>query len=112
MSTHIQGYFEGYMNKQANPLSALTAGAGVAKATAGGAANLLPILLALPVIAGAGTGMIHSKVTSPSPLDAQSAQKELELAELEEFVTDLQRRREASMSQGDQEEPRARALRI
>jgi len=107
------GFISGYRSKEA----------GIPEMFAGVAANLgmggleliksaIPYLVVIPIAVGGGAGLIHSKLTSPAPLDISSAQKELELSELEEFSTELKRRRVAATRQGKKENSNARTLRL
>jgi hypothetical protein len=118
MTSHeTAGFIAGYQNKEATPWEAISeavAGVGGAVARLGGEAisTILPWLILVPVAAGAGAGLVHSKMTSPAPMDIGAAQKSLEISELEEFATELKRRREAATRQGKKEKSDARTLRL
>ena len=73
---------------------------------------ILPVIFLAPAVVGGTVGMAHSKMTSPSKIDISSAQKQLELSELQEFATELKRRREAGTRQGKKEKSDARTLRL
>jgi len=99
MSDRYKGYSDGYMHKTAFIGGAVK---GAAKGTAKGAweiyeSYIIPALILGPALAGIGAGALHSKVTSPSNLDKETAQKAIEVAELEEFNTSLKRRKEQDM---------------
>ena len=112
MTSHkAAGFITGYQNKEA-------IGDALEASVTGGAAVLdflkyiaLPLIL-VPAVAGGAAGMIHSKLTSPAKMDIAGAQKSLELSELEEFATELTRRREAAARQGKKEKSDARTLRL
>ena len=113
------GFIEGYRSKEANP-AAITAAGDVLTGAAGAAAKtsaalikfILPLLFLTPAVVGGGVGLLHSRGTSPSTMDVAGAQKALELSELEEFATELTRRREAARRQGKKEKSDARTLRL
>ena len=117
-----EGFIAGYRTKEANAFGtyiggvfAALSGGGVGAAanlTAEGIKAVIPWLVLLPVAAGAGAGLMHSKMTSPASLDIQGVQKSLELSELEEFATELTRRREAATRRGKKEKSDARTLRL
>lgn len=117
MTSHeTAGFVAGY-NKEAGvgeSVSELVGGAASAIGGFTGSAigTILPWLILVPVVAGGGAGLLHSKMTSPATLDIAGAQKELELSELEEFATELTRRREAATRQGKKEKSDARTLRL
>jgi hypothetical protein len=119
-SNHFVGYRDGYLQKTAKtPIlpAAVGAGSAAAGAITEGAATLLPYVLLIPAIMGAGAGAAHSKLTSPSQTDIDTVQKALETAEMEEFATELNRQREAAVKAegrlADQKETgSARTLRI
>ena len=104
-SFKVDGFISGYMGKEAVSLGDVTL-------ALGGIAKLLPYLFMVPVGLGAGAGLLHSKMTSPAKMDISTAQNALELAELEEFATELTRRREAAERQGKKENSNARTLRL
>jgi hypothetical protein len=110
-----EGFIAGYQSKEANPRLAAVAGAiagAVTKYSGSVIKFILPLLFMAPAVVGSAGGLIHSKATSPSPMDISGAQKALELSELEEFATELTRRREAVTSQGKKEKIDARTLRL
>ena len=112
MTSHkAAGFITGYQNKEAlgDALEASVTGGAAAGSAIG---TILPWLILVPVVAGGGAGLLHSKMTSPATLDIAGAQKELELSELEEFATELTRRREAATRQGKKEKSDARTLRL
>ena len=112
-SCEAEGFITGYRNKEAGAGSAVATGlSGGFKFTGELIGQLLPYFLLLPIAVGGGAGLIHSKLTSPSKLDISGAQKQLELSELEEFATELKRRREAGTRQGKKEKSDARTLRL
>jgi len=108
-SLEADGFITGYRNKEAWIGETLVGGA---KAGGDLLAQLLPYFLLIPIAVGGGAGLIHSKMTSPSKMDTASAQQQLELSELEEFATELKRRREAAVRQGKKEKSDARTLRL
>jgi hypothetical protein len=86
---YLRGYMAGYMGKQAGPI-----GTGVSAGVGGAVAlyeSLLPFLIAAPPVAGAGLGMMHSKLESPTMQDRDNVQHALESAELDEAIADLER---------------------
>ena len=100
------GFVDAYMGKTAQGAwarAALPASAEAAKFGGETLASILPYLLLVPVLMGAGAGALHSKVTSPSKLDEASVQKALEVAELEEFMAELSRRK-AQASKEEEED--------
>ena len=103
-----EGFITGYRSKEAD--GGIPGGA--AKVSAALLKFILPALFLAPVVVGGATGMIHSRMTSPSKMDVSSAQKNLELAEMQEFATELKRRREAGTRQGKKEKSDARTLRL
>ena len=108
------GFITGYQNKMATgPVSGtLEASQGVAATTLDFLKYIALPLVLFPALVGGGAGMLHSKLTSPSSMDTAGVQKELEIAELEEFSTELKRRREAAARQGKKEKSDARTLRL
>lgn len=95
---NTQAYLDGYMNKLGNvglSVGSLLEG-GSRSALAGKeiVEGLAPYVLAAPLLLGAGAGLVHSNITSPSKLDEEAVQKALEAAELEEFEASLKRRME------------------
>lgn len=121
MRHNINGFIDGYQQKQAGTgFDAAVALGGTAagyKLTTDVMQTLLPWLLLAPILVGTGAGALHAKLMSPSKLDASSAQKALKLAEIEEFATDLTRRREASKREQKnttqlQEDPGERTLHV
>ena len=110
----VIGYQDGYMHKQAGPIgTGISGGAAAGSFVAEGAANILPYVLLIPALMGAGAGSLHSKMTSPSNVDQETVQKSLEAAELEEFQAELQRRRDdAARKSGDPGNSGARTLHI
>jgi hypothetical protein len=103
----------GYMGKTATwgDFFGNLAGSGVGL-TAETLDNLKAVLLAAPVVAGAGAGMLASKATSPSKLDTDAMQREIELAELQEMQTELQRQKELAQTQQPRGVKNERTLRI
>jgi len=111
-----QAYLDGYMHKEAYP-SLLRGGAETVRTGKEVAESLAPYFLVAPILLGAGAGLTHSKITSPSPMDEEAVQKALEAAELEEFIAELERRRKQEEIEGQQalaekENPSARTLHI
>jgi hypothetical protein len=107
-------YLDGYLTKMAGvgDIAAKGAEAGVDLLSA-----LLPYALVVPPLLGAGAGLAHSKMTSPTVMDQESVQKALEAAELEEFAAELKRRQaqeefEAAKRNEEKESPSARTLHI
>ena len=110
-----EAFLSGYIAKQATSpmmfgVEGLRLGGDVLSAVA-------PYAIAAPIVLGAGAGLLHSKMTSPSKLDQESVQKALEAAELDEFMAELKRRRkqeEIDKAEADQEKekPVARTLHI
>jgi len=107
-----EAFLQGYLHKTAGPLDTFleTARGGTA---AGWQAvqSIAPILMALPVAAGIGTGALHSKLTSPTPTDQEATQKALEVAEQEEFATELERRRAQAQAEAREKEQGGRGER-
>jgi len=122
MRHNINGFLDGYQQKTAtdgwiSPVTALGGAAAGYKFTTDVAQTLLPWLLLAPILVGTGAGALHAKLMSPSKLDAASAQKALKLAEIEEFATELSRRREVAKREEKntaqlQEEPGERSLHV
>ena len=121
MRHNINGFMDGYQQKMAdgllNPAVALGGAAAGYKLTTDVMQTLLPWLLLAPILVGTGAGALHAKLMSPSKLDAASSQKALKLAEIEEFATDLTRRREAAKREERntaqlQEDPGERTLHV
>jgi len=113
-TTKIQGFLLGYMSKSAGGfLEALGIGAGGAAQLSGEATDkIVKYLMAAPVIAGAGAGYLHSKMTSPSKLDARSAQQAIELGELQEMEAELLRKQEIDKGNAKRGVQGERSLRI
>lgn len=65
-----------------------------------------------PVMAGVGTGVIHSSLTSPGNETVQTAQKTLLKAELEKAIAELERKKEIAKLEGQSDESSARELRV
>ena len=123
MNSRTLGYRDGYLWKQALLDGASVAGTALTgtRAAAGFAgeslATLLPWVLLSTAAAGAGTGLAHSKLTSPSKTEQETAQKALEVADLEQFATELERRKQQALRedyamQDEKETGSARTLRI
>lgn len=75
----------------------------------------IPYLAAAPIVAGVGAGALHSKITSPSEVDAQTAEKILILEELDRLEKSLLRQRAQAEYEQEKEEQRGineRELRI
>jgi 3-deoxy-D-manno-octulosonic acid (KDO) 8-phosphate synthase len=112
----IKGFISGYQNKEAFwPFTSKVTDKVVETAAAAGKGlgkRLYTLLLAIPIVTGGVAGLVHSTMTSPSKMDLAGSQKALELTELEEFATELKRRREAATRQGKKEKSDARALRL
>ena len=104
MMHDIMGYTDGYMHKEALEPVISAAGIGATADMAAGGARviseagmtMIPYVLMIPALMGAGAGAMHSKMTSPSALDKETVQKSLQAAELEEFQADLTRRKTQS----------------
>ena len=109
----IMTYLDGYKEAGAAETAAKLT---VAGGKAGGelVATAIPYLLLAPWIVGGGAGLMHSKLTSPSPTDRESVQQALEASELDEFQAELERRREQSMLEGENKgkAPNERSLHI
>ena len=106
------GYYDGYQDKTAGwgALGTVAgAGAGGLKLTAETAGALLPWLLVAPALVGAGGGLLHSKLESPTDLDQQGVQQSLEVAELEEYATELRRRQEEAAAEEERSNDRKRS---
>ena len=98
----INGYMDGYLQKTAGGLSdwlsPTTAFGALATAYKGGTdvgRTLLPWLMVAPVLIGAGAGTMHARLTSPTKMDIEAMQKAMKLAEVDEFASDMARRRDA-----------------
>lgn len=91
------GYLDGYMCKHALLGDVASAGLDASKAVAGGAVDvaetLTPWIMAAPILVGGAAGLAHSKMTSPSNMDMDTAEKAILLAEAEEYATEIARRR-------------------
>jgi len=87
-----RGYLAGYTSKEAGAPSAVV---GTGLAAAGGSLALikaiLPWVAIVPPVAGAGLGMMQSKLEAPTMLDQENLQGSLESAELDEAIADLER---------------------
>lgn len=110
-------YLDGYMNKLAFLGTAAKTTVDVARTGKEVLEGLAPYFLVAPLLLGAGAGLTHSKMTSPSHLDENAVQKALEVAELEEFAAELKRRKEQNRieqaeSEQEKERPSARTLHI
>jgi hypothetical protein len=114
--SRLEGYLAGYRSKEAGYLDSVVApvAGGAASAGASIANTILPYILVLPAMLGIGTGIMHSKLTSPTPSSKELVQKRLEQAELKEFETDLMRRRLRALEdeKASQGETHARTLRL
>jgi hypothetical protein len=106
MTINDIGYLEGYMSKVAlGPAGAAVADlavAGGSRAATGLGKIMLPLALAAPVATGAAAGALHSKATSPTAMDSETAQRALVSAELDEMLVALQRR-QAKAKQAEKE---------
>jgi methionine-rich copper-binding protein CopC len=110
-----QAYLDGYRSKEA--FNAFGAAAKTGETGAELLAAALPYILVAPAVLGAGAGLAHSKLTSPSDLDKETVQKALEVAELEEFAAEIQRRKkqaeiEKRRAEIEKENPSARTIHI
>lgn len=113
------GYLEGYMYKHgglgsiaeavAEPTAALM-GTGV-ETSADVLKAVLPFFVALPLVVGGAAGAAHSKLTSPTPMDIETAQSAMTAAELDEMLASM-RRRKIKSSVTPKEKPRERSLHI
>ena len=111
-SCEAEGFIAGYRSKEANGVDPTGLLGLPAKAIETLLKFILPVIFLAPAVVGGTVGMVHSKMTSPSKMDISSAQKALELSELQEFGTELKRRREAGTRQGKKEKSDARTLRL
>jgi hypothetical protein len=113
-----QGFMHGYMLKKAGPITTTSAGVvgGLSSATLGALAEAVskmgPVVLAAPLIAGAGVGYGVSRMTSPNKMDAEAMQSALELAELQEMETGIRRRSELDKLQKKRGVTGERSLRV
>jgi AmiR/NasT family two-component response regulator len=89
-----QAFLAGYMDKEGSVGSKSTALAGWLKD------NAIALGIAAPVLAGIGTGALASHINSPSKLDQQSLQKKLHALELQEYRTELERRKALAKRKG------------
>lgn len=110
-------YLDGYLHKEALLGGTVDSGINATRMGKEVAESLVPYFLIAPALLGAGAGLVHSKVTSPSSMDEKAVQKALEAAELEEFAAELKRRRkqaeiEQAESEQEKENPSARSLHI
>lgn len=113
MTPGRQGFMNGYILKEADPVDALGMAAGGGMALTGEAIDkLLPIILAGPPLVGAGLGYLHSNATSPSEMDAASMQQAIELAELQEAEAALRRQNEVAQLTQPRGTSGERSLRI
>lgn len=105
------------MQKQADPLSAGAAVAGlatiigtalsgagdIARAGAHVAGKVMdyavPIAVVAPALAGVTAAAMHSKLTSPSKTKAETLQKEMHVAELDQMLADIKARRQNRLKQ-------------
>lgn len=70
------------------------------------------MLLAAPIVGGAGAGYIHSNMSSPSKLDSRTAQQAMELAELQEMETEMNRQKDVDKYKSKRGVTGERTLRI
>jgi hypothetical protein len=114
-----KAYLRGYMYKEANPAASAAGTAGltllkeVPKGVVGAFNTVLdktvdmgiaalPYMVALPFVFGAAGGYAHSKLTSPTPQDLETAQKAMTSAELDEMLTNLRRQKAQSLKKEEQ----------
>lgn len=87
------GYLLGYIEKEAGGL--IDAGAkavvGAGGALADIAKTMAPYILMAPAGIGLAAGVAHAKATSPSKLDEEAIQKEMEKQELEQIIANTAR---------------------
>ena len=113
MNEMLIGYQDGYMAKEGGADASIGLGVAGGTLAAETAANILPYVLLIPALMGAGAGTLHSKLTSPSKLDQETVQKALEAAELEEYQAELRRRRvDAERKEGDPGNRESRTLHL
>jgi hypothetical protein len=109
-------YLDGYLHKEAWA-GVLQGGVEATRMGKDVLESAIPYFLVAPALLGAGAGLLHSKVTSPTPMDEGAVQSALEASELEEFAAELKRRRkqeeiEKARSEQEKEKPSARSLHI
>jgi hypothetical protein len=108
-----KAFLEGYVSKTASIAGTGKALTGVAKWAVDNAVMLGTLA---PVLAGIGTGALSSKITSPSKLDQQTLQKKLLAIELQEYRTELERRKALAKRKGinesTEEQTPERSLRL
>ena len=109
----VMAYLDGYKEAGVAEIAANAALAG-GKASGELALTVIPYLLLAPWIVGGGAGLLHSRLTSPSPTDRESVQQALEASELDEFQAELERRRKQSLLEGENKGkvPNERSLHI
>lgn len=110
--TKQEAFVLGYTEKTAAGRSAATGFLGERMSNL---SNLIAALVLLaPVGVGAGAGALHSVATSPSKLDADTAQKMIEEQEYSEALEDLKRHQQLSKFKERKKERTSgqRALRI
>jgi hypothetical protein len=119
--TKAEAFLAGYMDKEAgigDAFAKVTGGAFDKTTDASKAALLLGAkgLAVAPILAGAGLGTVISQANAPGRLDEEALQKELEALELQEFESELKRRRAIAKRQERQQAREAdiaeRSLRI
>jgi hypothetical protein len=79
--------------------------------------KLALLAITAPLAVGVGAGALASKMTSPSSLDHKALQNKLKSLELQEYRTELERRKELAKKKGiaeskDDEVQDARSIRI
>ena len=89
-----QAFLAGYMDKEGGVGSKSAALADWIKD------NAIALGVAAPVLAGIGTGALASHINSPSTLDQQTLQKKLHALELQEYRTELERRKALAKRKG------------
>ena len=119
--TKAEAFIAGYVNKEAGIGDTL---ASLGKGTVGATTDTTKAVLGLgakglalaPILAGLGAGTLVSHANSPGKLDEEAVQKELEALELQEFESELNRRRNIAKRRERQQKRDAdvseRALRI
>ena len=113
-TTKNAAYLKGYMSKSAGFLDRITGAA--TGAASWGLDKAVLAALAAPLAAGVGAGAIASHVTSPGSTDRKIIQNKLHSLELQEFRTELERRKKLAAKKGINESEgevnQARSLRI
>ena len=115
----MDGYMDGYLHKEAegifSKLIAPATGAavsGTANVAVDTFKSLLPLIVAAPLVMGAGAGYAHSTLTSPTDIDLDTAQAALTSAELDEMLTNMRRRKEKALMDEKRTQKRERTLHI